>query len=93
MEFDPNLKKLGFITRIPGTLQVVSQVIGQALKWDTWHRLDETTRYQPIDLCHFGMAQRWLVVWSQASRERAQASVTKALTREAATIQKQLFHL
>jgi transposase len=88
-----NLKKLGFITRIPGTLKVVSQVIGQALKWDTWHRLDETTRYQPIELCHFGMAQRWLVVWSQASRERAQASVTKALTREAATIQKQLFHL
>ena len=88
-----NLKQLGFITRIPGTLKVVSQVIGQALKWDTWHSLDETTRYQPIELCHFGMAQRWLVVWSQASLERAQASVHKAFKREAEAIEKQLFHL
>lgn len=87
------LKKLGFITRIPGTLKLVAQVIGQALKWDTWHRLDETTRYQPIDLCHFGMAQRWLVVWSQAALERAQASVTNACKREAEAIKKQLFHL
>lgn len=88
-----NLKKLGFITRIPGTLKLVSQVIGQALTWDTWHGLDETTRYQPIALCHFGMAQRWLVVWSQASLERAQAHVNKVSTREAEAIQKQLFHL
>ncbi len=88
-----NLKKLGFITRIPGTLKLVSQVIGQALTWDTWHGLDETTRYQPIALCHFGMAQRWLVVRSQASLERAQASVNKAATREAEAIKKQRFHL
>ena len=38
-----NLKKLGFITRLPGTLKLVSQVIGQALTWATWHRLDEVT--------------------------------------------------
>src|SRR5438105_11765639 len=47
-----NLKKLGFITRIPGTLKLVTQVIAQALTWDTWHRLDDTTRYQGIELCH-----------------------------------------
>ena len=81
-----NLKKLGFITRIPGTLKLVTQVITQALTWDTWHRLDETTRYQPIELCHYGMAQRWLVVWSQASLERAEASVNKACQREAEAI-------
>src|SRR5919199_1742656 len=88
-----NLKKLGFITRIPGTLKLVTQVIGQALTWDTWQRLDETLRYQPIELCHYGMAQRWLVVWSQASLERAQASVNNAAQREAEAIHKQLFHL
>src|SRR5712691_3295835 len=27
--------KLGFITRIPGTLKLVTQVIAQALQWDT----------------------------------------------------------
>jgi transposase len=72
-----NLKKLGFITRIPGTLKLVTQVITQALRWDTWHSLDETTRYQPMVLCHYGMAQRWLVVWSQASLERAETIASR----------------
>jgi transposase len=88
-----NLSKLGFITRIPGTLKLVAQVIAQALTWDMWHRLDETTRYHRIELCHFGMAQRWLVVSSQAAMERAEASVTKAQQREWEAIGKQLFHL
>jgi hypothetical protein len=51
-----NLKKLGFLTRIPGTLKLVTHVIAQALRWDTWHSLDETTHYQAIELCHYGMA-------------------------------------
>src|SRR5215470_17883632 len=88
-----NLKKLGFITRVPGTLKLVTHVIAQALGEDTWQSLDETTRYQAIELGHYGMAQRWLVVWSQASYERAVASVDKACQREAAAIAKQLFHL
>jgi transposase len=32
-----NLQTLGFITRIPHTLNSVSQVIAPALAWDTWH--------------------------------------------------------
>ena len=88
-----NLKKLGVITRIPGTLQLVPPVIGQALTWNTWQRLEETTRYQPLELCHDGMAQRWLVVWSQAALARAHASVHNAAKRAAEAIDKQLFHL
>ena len=89
----PNWAKLGFITRIPGTRKLVTQVITQALREATWQPLDAMTRYQRIELGHYGMAQRWLVVWSQASRERAEASVNKACQREAEAIQKQRFHL
>jgi transposase len=39
-----HLAPLGFITRIPATLKLVSQVIGQALQWDTWHPFDDATR-------------------------------------------------
>lgn len=88
-----NLLTLGFITRIPNTLNLVSQVITQALRWDTWQRLDATTRYQRVELCHYGMAQRWLVVSSEAARQRAEATVNKAQQREAEAIEKQLFHL
>jgi len=88
-----HLRALGFITRIPNTLKLVSQVITQALRGDTWQRLDDTTRYQPVELCHYGMAQRWLVVSSEAAMQRAEATVNKAWQREAEAIEKHLFHL
>jgi len=87
------LKSLGFITRVPGTLKLVSQVIRQALRQDTWQRVDDTTRYQRLDLCHYGMAQRWLVVSSEAAMQRAEQSVSKAQKREFEAIEKELFHL
>ena len=55
--------------------------------------MDDTLRYQRIELCHYGMAQRWLVVYSEAALARAEATVTKAQKREAEAIAKQLFHL
>ncbi len=88
-----NLKSLGFITRIPQTLKIVSQVIRQALKMDTWQRLDEQTGYQRLELCHFGIEQRWLVVQSQAAAWRAEVTLSKAQKREHEAIEQQLFHL
>jgi transposase len=88
-----SLQSIGFITRIPNTLGVVSQVIRQALGWDTWQPCDDNTRYQPLELCHYGMAQRWLVVYAQAACERAAATVKKATQREDEAIKQALFHL
>jgi transposase len=88
-----NLHSLGFITRIPNTLKLVSQVITDALRGDTWQRVNDTTRYQRVELCHYGMAQRWLVVSSEAAMRRAEATVSKAQQREYEAIEKQLFHL
>jgi len=86
------LKQLGFITRIPATLKLVSQVISQALRRATWQSVDDATRYQRLDLCHYGMAQRWLIVSSEAARQRAEQSVSKAQQRELESVEKQLFH-
>ena len=88
-----HLKPMGFITRIPNTLSVVSQVIRQALEWETWHPVDDNIRYQRLELCHYGMAQRWLVVYSQAAFERAAARLKKATQRKEEAITKTLFHL
>ena len=88
-----HLAKLGFITRMPATLKLVAQVVRQALREDTWQPVDDDTRYQALALCHYGMAQRWLVVSSRAARERAEATLHKATQREHEAITKQLFHL
>jgi len=50
-------------------------------------------RAQPIAICHYGMAQRGLVVSSQAALERAEQSVNQAQQREGEVIKQQLFHL
>jgi hypothetical protein len=39
------------------------------------------------------MAQRWVVVSSEAALQRSAATVSKAREREAEAIEKQLFHL
>ena len=87
------LKPLGFITRIPDTLKLVSQVIRQALREDTWQVLDDTTRYHRLELGHYGMAQRWFVLCSEAAMQRAETSVSKAQKREFEAIKTQRFHL
>ena len=87
------LAQRGFLTRIPATLKRVSQVISQALQGALWHDVDEGTRSQPIALCHYGMAQRWLVVCSPAACERAEKSVNHAQQRAGEAIKKPRFHL
>ncbi len=87
-----NLHTLGCITRIPNTLNRVSPVITHAERWDAWPRLDDTTRYQRVEFCHDGLAQRWWVVSSEAAVQRAEATVSTALQREAAVIEKPLLH-
>ena len=89
----PNLARLPFITRIPETLKVTQQIIEQAWAWGEWQPLDETVRYQRVELCHYGMAQRWLVVSSQDAWQRAEHTLAKAQAKESEQVQKQLFHL
>jgi transposase len=88
-----NLKALPFITRIPNSLKVVSQVMRQALALDTWHEIDAQKRYQCLELSHFGIEQRWLVVHSEAAAWRAESSIRKAQQREYGALEKDLFHL
>jgi transposase len=88
-----HLRLLGFITRLPNTIGAVSEAITHALALDSWHRLDAHTRYQRLELCHDGMAQRWLVVSSQAALGRAEAPLHHTRPREAEASHRQLFHL
>ena len=91
----PNLAHLPFITRIPGSLNDVSQVIGQALASDQWQPVDDesSSSYHRVDLCHYGIQQRWLVVCSAAGIHRAAKTIAKAQSKEYEKVNKQLFHL
>jgi len=90
-----NLARLLFMTRIPETLKVAQQVIDQSWSFDQWQEIDgeETYRYQRVDLCHYGMEQRWLVIYSQAAWQRGEKTVAKAVAKEQERVDKHLFHL
>jgi transposase len=89
----PNLARLPCMTRIPETLTVTQQVIEPAWAWGEWQPLHATVRYQRVEVCHDGMAQRWLVVSSQDAWQRAAQTLAKAQAKEAEQVQKQLCHL
>jgi len=87
------LAQLPFLTRIPESLQVARQAIEQTWDWNHWQPLDDNYRFQRIDLGHYGIEQRWLVITSQSGWQQAEEAVIKAQEKEQATIQKQLYHL
>jgi transposase len=74
-------------------LTVTQQVIEQAWVWGEWQPLNETVKYQRVELCHYDMAQRWLVVSSQDAWQRAAQTLANAQAKEAVQVHKQLFHL
>jgi len=89
----PFLAQLPFLTRIPESLQVVQHIIQQAWAWNHWQPLDDTYRYQRIELGHYGIEQRWLVITSPTGWQQAEQAVAQAQQKEYDTIQKQLYHL
>jgi hypothetical protein len=78
---------------MPGTLTRVTQGIPPALREAPWQPLEARTREQRMELGPYGRAQRWLGVWSPASRERAEASGNQAGPRAAEASHNQLVHL
>jgi transposase len=88
-----NLRFIPFITRVPATISVAGTVIQQALKWDEWRTIDENYQYQTLELGHYGIDQRWVIVRSKGAWERASKTIDKKIAKENKAADKQLFHL
>lgn len=88
-----NLQWLPFITRIPSTIKEESEAIVEAITADEWTRLNDSNRYYCKSLTHYGMAQRWLVVYSDKARERSKNTLEKACEKERQALNKKLWHL
>jgi transposase len=91
-----NLAHLPFITRIGGNLKVLDEVIEQCLAIGNWQPYDAESssyRYQRVDLCHYDIEQRWLVVYSESAYQRAFKTLSKAQTREQEKISIRVFQL
>jgi transposase len=88
-----NLKQLNFITRIPANIQEEHNVIIEAIHADHWEKLDDANKYFVKSLRHYDIEQRWIVVYSDKARERAEKKLEKAIKKEQEQIENQLWHL
>lgn len=88
-----NLNQLGYITRIPGTIKEEQQSIITAIAKNEWCQLNDENRYSVRYLEHYGISQRWIVVFSNKARQRASDTLNKAVKKERDKIESQLWHL
>jgi len=63
------------------------------LEADAWETLDDDRKMQTFKVEHYGISQRWHVVFSDTSRQRGIKKVDKQVMKEAQKIDKQRLHL
>ena len=88
-----NLESLQFITRIPETNKPAKTAIQNALKDNIWENWDEQRKYTCLEIGHYNIQQRWIVVFSEAAFNRSEKTVEKASIKEKTRIEQELFHL
>jgi transposase len=83
------LKYIPFITRIPGNIKKENEIIEKAYESSKeWNRSKEDHDFKTFEVEHYGMKQRWIVVRSTESQERAEKSVKKICDNEREEMEK-----
>jgi len=70
-----NLSKLNYITRIPRANKEEKETTIKAFKLNDWLVLDNSNKYKSFAINHNSIPQRWIVINSDAARNRAEKTV------------------
>jgi transposase len=87
------LKEIRFITRIPGNIGDENKIIIDMIKENVWEKLNERNKFTVKNVTHYGIEQRWIVVYSDKARERSQKTLEKAERKELNALEKKIWHL
>lgn len=83
------LKQINFITRIPSTVKLENEFIDKAINGkNDWKKINEKNKTKVFFVSHYGIKQRWVVVYSQSAHNRASKSIKKNVDREKQAIKK-----
>jgi transposase len=85
-----NLKQLLFITRIPRSINMESKIVKKDCTNGAWETLDAENKTCSINVEHYGIKQRWIVVSSEQAEIRATKQINKKIVRELSCIEKKL---
>lgn len=89
---EESLSDIPFITRVPGTVSLEQETISEMLKLplERWTDVDANNRFRSLNIRHFDLAQRWIVVFSDALNVKSQKRVEKAISKEEERLKKAL---
>lgn len=87
------LRSRYFITRVPSTIKQESEYITQAIRQGEWIECDDKNKLQDFHVIHYGVGQRWVVVYSQQANARAKKTMAKMFAKQEEQLKKELFHL
>jgi len=81
-----------FITRVPRTVALGKRATYRALQipFKNWATLDEKNRYVSFEINHYGLDQRWIIVWSKEAENRKTATIEKKCQKELEKLSKEL---
>lgn len=83
------LNRINYITRIPTILKCCSEAIQNALNSnDPWLEYSDTEKYKKINVTHYNITQRWIIVYSEAANSRAKKRINKEIAKDEIAIQK-----
>lgn len=82
-----------FITRVPATIKQEGECITQSIKKNEWVEIDDNNKLRIFNVEHYGVAQRWVVVYSKQAHERAKKTITRMVDKQEKQLIKDLFHL
>jgi len=89
-----NLLEVHFITRVPESINLVQDHVSRALTDDSvWEVISESRKIKVFEVDHYGIKQRWCVVYSKGANERSKVNVIRNISKEQGAIDKELFHL
>ena len=76
------LSNLNFITRIPRSNKDEERLVTLSFATNDWVKLDNENSYTIHDINHYNIQQRWIVVKSNAARNRAQQQIERKVEEE-----------
>lgn len=85
-----NLNNLNFITRIPSSIKELIKHVDKAINENSWTTVDENNKYKSYALVHYGISQRWIVVYSNSAHSRALKNAIKKVSSELANIKSKI---
>jgi len=82
-----------WLSRVPSNIKAAKELLQRDKNDFAWRELDNGYRMCPIEICHQGVHQRWVIIFSEHAYRREIKTLEKNISQEYEQQTKALWHL